>query len=1107
MNDRASTSGESEAMEVPSETAPPPRERRRKRAARHAGFGFGVVFRLAVAGLILGYIAMAVSGQPFPLSDDTRAALERRISALIGEGEFALGGTEVIIGRDFVPRISFTNVSLGDAAGGGVAQLNALRMRISPAALLRGEIAASRINLSGAQITLRRNADGSFAMQAGAPVGEGVGFGALLGGVDQALQSRALAEIERVSARGVVLTLEDARSGRIWQASNALLTLNRTDDGLSISLTSDVFNGTDDLAEVQVSLRYTHASRTTTIGATLSNAAADDIAVQAPALAWLQVLDAPISGAVRAVLDGDGALEALAGTLDLGEGALRPTDATEPLTFDSARAYFSFDPGKQRIDFSELAVASELGSLSASGHTYLSDVRDGWPAAYLGQFIVSEARLVDGGLFEGPVALEDLRADMRLRLDPFTVEVPQIAVAGPDGAEGAPIRARALVSAEQDGWHLSVESHTDRILPETITSHWPVRAAPRTRDWLKRNVIDGVLRDVALGVRAAQGEKPKLSLSFDFEDGVVRFMKNMPHAKEGRGRATLANDRFALVVENGFVTAANGDVIDGAGTVFSVSDVEEKPAPGSVAVRVEGSVPGVIALLNNPPFRVMERAGRSDLIGTGRAQVSAQVSLPLKDGIRDGDVTYAASAVLRDFRSESLVENRVLTSSALQLATTPEGIRVHGPARLDGVPLTADWRQAFGPGAREAGSVVTGDVALSPETLAAFAIPLPSGLLSGSGRGDYTLSLKPGERPELVLSTDLDGLGLSLPSLGWSKDTGATGQFDLTARLGDIPEVTAMALTAPGLSLQGNINLGEGGRFLGATLAPLRVGNWLDANVRLTPGGGIALTGGSFDLRQFSRIERQASSGGGPIEVRLDRMAVTDAITFAPITGRFQPLGSGLDGSFEARVNGETPITGTLVPSNGGTAVRLRTSNAGGVIGDAGLSPNARGGTLDIVMTPVRDAPGTYDGEFLIEGIRVQKAPAMADLLDAISVVGLVDQLNGNGIGFDTVDGRFRLTPNALQLRQAAAVGGSLGVSLDGFYDLNAKVLNMQGVISPVYFLNGIGSLLTRRGEGLFGFNFRLAGTAANPDVSVNPLSILTPGMFRSIFRRDAPTQ
>jgi hypothetical protein len=69
-----------------------------------------------------------------------------------------------------------------------------------------------------------------------------------------------------------------------------------------------------------------------------------------------------------------------------------------------------------------------------------------------------------------------------------------------------------------------------------------------------------------------------------------------------------------------------------------------------------------------------------------------------------------------------------------------------------------------------------------------------------------------------------------------------------------------------------------------------------------------------------------------------------------------------------------------------------------------------------------------------------------------------------------------------------------------------SKQMDMQGVVSPFFAINGIGSIFTRRGEGLIGFNYTLRGPAAKPDVSVNPLSLFTPGMFREIFRRPPPT-
>ena len=82
----------------------------------------------------------------------------------------------------------------------------------------------------------------------------------------------------------------------------------------------------------------------------------------------------------------------------------------------------------------------------------------------------------------------------------------------------------------------------------------------------------------------------------------------------------------------------------------------------------------------------------------------------------------------------------------------------------------------------------------------------------------------------------------------------------------------------------------------------------------------------------------------------------------------------------------------------------------------------------------------------------------------------------------------------------------SLGVSAAGVYQTGSKALDLQGVISPIYLLNGIGAGgLTPRGEGIFGFNYSIKGTADRTKVRVNPLSILTPWMLRDLIRGDAP--
>ncbi|MGB8811721.1 MAG: AsmA-like C-terminal region-containing protein, partial [Paracoccaceae bacterium] len=266
---------------------------------------------------------------------------------------------------------------------------------------------------------------------------------------------------------------------------------------------------------------------------------------------------------------------------------------------------------------------------------------------------------------------------------------------------------------------------------------------------------------------------------------------------------------------------------------------------------------------------------------------------------------------------------------------------------------------------------------------------------------------------------------------------------------------------------------------------------------------GVRLTDGTLDLRRMTLGGSAGDGSGSALDVRLDRVTVSEGIALTSFRGKFSPRG-GFNGSFTARVNEVAPVTGTVVPTKAGSAVRITSEDAGAVLASAGIFDNARGGALDLQLTPV-GPDGHYNGTVKASRLRVKNAPALAELLSAISVVGILEQLNGEGLVFNNAEAEFRMTPDAIEITKGSAVGASLGVSMAGLYGINSKRFDMQGVISPIYLLNGIGAVLTRKGEGLFGFNYRLRGTSDAPKVSVNPLSILTPGMFREIFRGAPP--
>jgi hypothetical protein len=86
--------------------------------------------------------------------------------------------------------------------------------------------------------------------------------------------------------------------------------------------------------------------------------------------------------------------------------------------------------------------------------------------------------------------------------------------------------------------------------------------------------------------------------------------------------------------------------------------------------------------------------------------------------------------------------------------------------------------------------------------------------------------------------------------------------------------------------------------------------------------------------------------------------------------------------------------------------------------------------------------------------------------------------------------------------------GSLVGASFQGLlYDPKGNI-DMTGTFMPAYGLNRlfgeipiIGILLGNgRDRGLIGVTFKLDGDADSPNVQVNPLSAIAPGIFRSIF-------
>jgi hypothetical protein len=180
------------------------------------------------------------------------------------------------------------------------------------------------------------------------------------------------------------------------------------------------------------------------------------------------------------------------------------------------------------------------------------------------------------------------------------------------------------------------------------------------------------------------------------------------------------------------------------------------------------------------------------------------------------------------------------------------------------------------------------------------------------------------------------------------------------------------------------------------------------------------------------------------------------------------------------------------------------------------------GDTLKLldISDNVRSGQVRVDGQFSpiagrrvlrahIEGrdYAVTRAPVLARILALPSLTGLASTLAGAGLPFTSLNGDFTYGAGRITLQRLLAFGEALGITANGWIDTGRDRMELQGTVAPAYALNSalgnvpiIGPLLGGGSQGLFAANYRVSGSGADPQVSVNPLSALAPGFLRQLF-------
>ncbi len=369
---------------------------------------------------------------------------------------------------------------------------------------------------------------------------------------------------------------------------------------------------------------------------------------------------------------------------------------------------------------------------------------------------------------------------------------------------------------------------------------------------------------------------------------------------------------------------------------------------------------------------------------------------------------------------------------------------------------------------------------------------------------------------------DFGRAALSVDHTDWRKPVGQAAKLsvDFIAN-GDGP-IRLMRINGDGpvMDIEGSGMIASTGRITDLNLSRTRLNGLIDASLHMTQDAqgqndAVTLRGRWLDVRRMLADATESSTGGPGGEgaqetLRVD--AVLDGVKFS----NGEPLRAttikGVWGAVNVRRLDVTAVMasgakvwGRVYPAAGGAAIIAQTSDAGEAAKTLFDMQTLKGGSA-VLSGKLVD--GGADLNLEMKNVRLVHAPAMAQILTVASLRGLADTMNGDGVLFSNVVVPLQIRGHRVNVGDSRATGSALGLTAKGYVDLSKDTLDFQGTLAPAYGINSavghvpvLGQLLTsRKGEGVLGLGYSARGSFEKPQVSVNPLSLVTPGILRRMF-------
>ena len=656
---------------------------------------------------------------------------------------------------------------------------------------------------------------------------------------------------------------------------------------------------------------------------------------------------------------------------------------------------------------------------------------------------------------------------------------------------------------------------------------WPWFSARGARNWVLSNVFGGRVSEAQLQFRVEPGRAGNgVPLSAEESFGTFQLEGTrfdtagvIPPVRDATGMVDYKGNDVEVSLSSGTVYLPSGRTVAASNGKLSVKKANVPPVVGALDIDVAGEAPAVAELASYDPINAMRHVGLvAEDFTVGQVSGNVKADIPLQKGVDRNRLNWLVTLNYEDLSIAKPIDGQIVSEADGTIAVEKTKAVIVAKAKLGGVPAEINAVEPLGNSEIERKRLIS--LTLDEKTRETL-VPGLSDMVKGPVK--VVLDSKGGGRQ--MVEADLTDAQLVIPWAGWSKGAGIPGSASFLLE------------NADGKSTLSNFNLGgatfgvvgsvalDGGSLSEAAFSKVRLNRNDDVAVTIRRSGkgyAVDVKGEALDarsiVRQFtadtSTATKAAESGSVSVSVDVKTVTGFHDERLSDLKLEYRGAGDKVDRlEVDAVAKSGAAVELRNGAEGGGRTMRMTSADAGAILRFLDIYEHMEGGRIELALKGGADGPMT--GQVDARDFVLVNEPRLSSIVSTTPPGGdrslnqaVKRDIDTSRVSFQQCYSRIEKGSGYLRLSDGVLRGPVVGATFQGMlYDPKGN-MDMTGTFMPAYGLNRIfgeipiiGVLLGNgRDRGLIGVTFKLEGDADSPGVQINPLSVIAPGIFRSIF-------